>query len=701
MKKNKIIVYLVELIHSEYGLSLLTVPLGIGVVGSYCKSIHKENIELKLFRTLDDLMNAVKKQKPDIIGFAYFSWNDGLTLVASKMVRQISQDIVIVYGGSGIIKELEDPVLKPGKDRGDLEKELNVSLTPYNNYHFLKENDEIDFIVYGDGEIPFSNIITELVSGKNREELRKISIDGCMSFMHDQVVSGKAVEIIYDLDVIPSPYITGLFSKFLKGFKLMPQIETIRGCPFQCTFCTIGGLSPKLRRHSLEYIREEITYLKEHSPNKILRISDPNWGIVEQDIDVARFIKELHDTAGYPSSLRVYYSAKGPMRNVKTMAKMMKDLLPLNMSFQTLNKESLKNIKRSNLSDERIREMRIFGNENGLATSTELISGLPGESYESFRKGFFKTIKLGIDSIYINALYLIKGSELDTNEARVKHKIRTAFILIGKDVTKIDGRYIFEKDEMVVASNAMSKEDYWKLHKFRLFAQLSYAAAFLKEIIMHCLNYEITPLDLFDELMADSKKYPFYNKIFSGYIEQIKSIHFDTPLELEKSIEEHLEKKGDIGVFDIHKKMTYTMGKVLSMTEKQLFIAEVIKSATNLYEKRNEQVGGEGKVFLDGLSILENITPLLIISPCEEGLKKEVIFESHYDIFEWAQNNYKKPLIDHYSSTLKSFILSVRNIDEHKDVLKIIKDSNWKQDEKFYFYFTTIVSSNLRRLIYK
>jgi len=698
-QKNKIVVYLAELIHSEYGLSLLTVPLGIGVVGSYCKSIHKENMELKLFRKFDDLMDAVKKQKPDIVGFAYFSWNDALTLATSKLIRQLSPETVIALGGSGIIKELEDSVVKPEMDKASREQELNVSLTPYNNYHFLKENNEIDFLIYGDGEIPFSNIIAELVSGKSREQLRKISVDGCMSLIDNHVVSGKEVETIYDLDVTPSPYTTGLFTEFLEEFKLMPQIETIRGCPFKCTFCTIGGLSPRLRRHSLEYIKEEITYLKDHSPNKILRISDPNWGIVEQDIEVAEFIKGLHDSTGYPSSLRVYYSAKGPIQNIKIMAKLMKDLLPLNMSFQTLNKDSLKNIKRSNFSDEKIKDMRKFGNVHGLATSTELISGLPAETYESFRQGFLKAIQLGIDSIYINALYLIKGSDLDTNESRVKYRFKTAFTLIGKDVTKINGRYIFEKDEMVVGSSAMTGDDYWRLHKFRLFALLSYAAAFLKEIIMHCLNYDITPLDLFDELMADSNQYPFFNKVFSDYIDNLKSIHFDTPEELEAKIERHLENGKDIGVLDMYKQVTLTMGMVLSVEKKNAFSSEVIQAATRLYNKKGSVEAEVTGQFFDILKILDEITPALIISPCEEGLKKDVVFESQYNFVEWAQNNYEKRLTQYYHSSPISFVFSVRNFDEHRDVLKIINESDWCQDEKFHYYFYTIVSSNLRRLI--
>lgn len=696
--KKKIVVYLAELIHSEFGLSLLTVPLGIGVVGSYCKHILKKDVEIRLFRKINDLIVAVKEKTPDIVGFAYFSWNDSLSLVASKIIRQLCPETVIVFGGSSIINGLEDSILKPGADREALESQHNVSLTPYNNLQFLSDNPEIDFIIYGDGEVPFTNIVTKVLSGCGKESLMQESVDGCVSLIDGLVVRGKPSKIIYDLDVTPSPYTTGLFTDFLEQLQLIPQIETVRGCPFTCAFCTIGGLPPHLRKHSLGFIKEEILYLKEHSSHRILRISDPNWGIIEQDIQVAEFIRKLHDTTGYPSSLRVYYSAKGPIHNIKIMAKLMKDLLPLNMSFQTLNKDSLINIRRSNFPLEKIKEMCEFGHAQGLSTSTELISGLPGETYESFREGFLTAIRLGIDSIYINPLYLIKGSELDTNEKRTQYGFKTAFTLIGKDVTRVNDWYIFEKDEMVIQSKSMSEKDFWELHKFRLFSQLSYGAAFFKEIIMHCLNYGITPLDLFDELLGNANEYSFFNKITTQYIEDIRSVHFNTVSDLERKIKNHLAEGKDIGLLDASRRLRCAIGKVLGVKEKQSFCDEIVKAAMNLYEKKND-LKGRKEEFLKILNILAELTPLLIISPCEDGLKKEVCFTCDYDLLAWARDNYEIALLKYYRPKPFRFVLVVRNIDEHKDILKLIKSKNWDSEEMFDFYFTTVVSSNLRRSI--
>lgn len=188
MSKKKITIYFAELIHSEYGLSLLTVPLGIGVVGSYCKNAHKDEVDIRLFRRFHDLIDAVKEKKPDIVGLARFSWNDCLTLDAAKIIRQLAADTVIVCGGSSIVNDLEDSVYKPGTNKTELEHKYGVSLNSYNNYHFLTENPEIDFIVYGDGEIPFNNVVTKYLSGQDRNRLKQHPIDGCMSLIDGKVV---------------------------------------------------------------------------------------------------------------------------------------------------------------------------------------------------------------------------------------------------------------------------------------------------------------------------------------------------------------------------------------------------------------------------------------------------------------------------------------------------------------------------------
>ena len=391
-------------------------------------------------------------------------------------------------------------------------------------------------IIHGDGEIPFANIVRKYLECFDPIKTENQPADGCSSLVSGKLISGDPVKVLSNLDDIPSPYTMGLYDQLLEEFELMPQIETVRGCPYECTYCTIGGNINKLRKHSFERIKSEILYIKDHSASKVMRIADSNWGIFKSDIKLAEFLKNLNHEEGYPTSLRVYYAERGAYANICVMAKNLKKLLPLNVSLQTLTHDVLKEIKRKNMPFSKIREMITFAHENNIFVSTELIYGLPGETYDSFRKVFSDVVKLNFDSIYVGSLYLIKGSELYTKTSRAKYNFETMYALIGKDATFLDSRCIFEADEVVVASSSMSRDDFWKLEKFKLFTFLCYGAAFLKEIIMHCLNYSITVLDIYEELTGKIANYPYLNAVITDYVNIIRSKYFNTIEDLHEAL---------------------------------------------------------------------------------------------------------------------------------------------------------------------
>lgn len=694
MKKDKIVIYLAELAHNGFGLSLNTIPLGIGCVGAYSKKIYGDKIAIRLFRQFDDLMKAVLDLPPHIVGFGYFTWNDNLTLVASSRVRKVSPDSLIVLGGLNISFEGWENSDNHLNSMDSQKRKLCAQCARDYDLTLLRNHPEVDVIVHGDGEIPFSNIVERFVNSSHRLRVKREPINGCSAFVDEQLITGNPVTPLFDLDVVPSPYLMGLFSEFLVRFQLVPQIETVRGCPYECTYCTIGGNINTLREHSLEYVKEEILFLKDKSPNKVLRITDSNWGILKRDVELAEFIRELHDTYGYPTSLRVYYAEKGPFENVRKMAEKLKTLLPLNMSFQTLTNEVLNNVKRKNMPISKVQEMVDFAHNNNISVSTELISGLPGETYKSFRNVFQEVVKLNFDSVYVGVLYLTKNSDLYTETARKLYGIKTMFNLLGNDVSQVDSSYVFETDEVLVESNTMPLDDFWELHRFNFFIFSCYGAAFLKEIIMHCLNYEITTLDLYEELFGIPDRYPFINRISMDYLENVKTKYFDTKEELGNAITKAIRENGSINEFSIYRQFFYYLGSVLSEKNKQLFVSEFVKAAHSIYD-RNKMDSVEDE-FSRVLDMLGNLEEEVIISPLEEANKESAIRFS-YDLVAWAKDNYEKPLLEYRLNEPMEFCLSIRNRDEHRDLYERAKGLD--KIEKYLLYFTTVVSSNMRRFI--
>ncbi|MFC1652378.1 B12-binding domain-containing radical SAM protein [Planctomycetota bacterium] len=687
VKKEKINIYLAELSHiNEYGLSVPNVPLGIGKIAAYCiQRFGKEVVDIKLFRTFHDLSDAIDCHNANIIGLGCYSWNENLTAEVVKHIRGIAVETVIAIGGQSISKTGVQHDHSGEESSNGSGSAIDVIRSNFIAFP------EVDYLVHGDGELPFSNIVEKLMQKKTRKGLLGTPIDGCSCLVSSKVVSGNEVPLLLDLDAIPSPYLLGLYTEMIAKYDLIPQIETVRGCPFKCTYCSVGGGCNKLRKHSVAYVKEEIQYVKNHCKNKLLRMTDTNFGILERDVELAEYICELKNKTGYPVACRVYYAERGSNERVKRIALLFKDMIPLNISFQTLTPEVLEVIQRKNQSDEEITGLVKFAHQNGLSASTELISGLPGESYSSFLDTFMKTVSLNFDSIFANSLYLIKGSELERASARKEYAVKTKFSLLGRSVSEIDNKCIVEADEYVVENSTMTMDEFFKLSKFKLVGFILYGAGYFKEILMHCDNYRISLIDIYETLLSDRQSYPIFNSLCDGYITSLKKTYYDSLDELRVDVSRAIKNGSDLATFSasVSDALAYKAGEALASSNKRKFIDEVYKAGTVIHRSKNDGTSE----FSDILRELSDLTERIIISPMEE-LEEAVVVESHYDIVNWIREDYKKPLVYYHTDCANEICLYVRNMEEHMHNIELAKE--WSIKDRNKYYFANVVSSNMR-----
>ena len=97
------LVYLADLAHtySTKNESLM-VPLNIGYVKSYAMEQHGKSLNIKLFKNPKNLLVELHKNKPDLLGFSNYGWNENLNLKIGKFAKLKYQDITIVSGGPNI-----------------------------------------------------------------------------------------------------------------------------------------------------------------------------------------------------------------------------------------------------------------------------------------------------------------------------------------------------------------------------------------------------------------------------------------------------------------------------------------------------------------------------------------------------------------------------------------------------------------------
>lgn len=441
-------VYLADLSYLEDWDYVHPVPLNVGYIGAYLKKIHPD-VHLELFKHPAKLMERCKSAPPDVLGLSQYTWNVNLNFAVTKRLKEIRPDALTVVGGPFFDAESPAWITK-----------------------FFSDRPQLDAYVVDEGEWSFARLVTLLKAHGGRfadipVEQRPASFyafdRAAGTIIHNPHLPPEAPP----LEEYPSPYLTGLLDPFLEDKHLCPLIETNRGCPYSCTFCTWGGSGKqKIRLFPLERVYEELRYAcaRAKNPTGRLYVADGNFGINARDLEISKVIRECSETIGYPKFAYVYY-AKNAKDSIIEIAKNLKATSSMSMSKQSMNPTTLEFIKRKNISQEKIDELQAECERQGINTFSELIYGLPGETYETFIKGVVTTVR----SNQLAVLYpfrLDRGAEAATQAYRDRFKLGTAFRVLPRYVGVYDDLAAMEYDEIVVQSDGFSREDFLRIRLF-------------------------------------------------------------------------------------------------------------------------------------------------------------------------------------------------------------------------------------------
>ena len=436
-------IYLGDLTYDTVTISAESMPLNIGYVASYCKKQFGNNVEISLFKYINDLEKAIRESPPDILGLSNYVWGKNVSYEIIRMMSEVDPDVLNVWGGPNF------PIDFPSQEK------------------FMKEFPKVDIYVPVDGEIGFSNIVEHALKASSKKDIRQKvlskPIDGCVSRDTDGKLQYTIPVIrIKKLDEIPSPYTTGILDKFFDG-KLAPMMQTNRGCPFHCTFCADGKDEVnQVNNFSTERVKEELDYIVKykHKDTRNMIFSDLNFGMYPRDQEIAKYISDLQLKHNYPDFIYIS-TGKNQKEKVINAIKTLKDSMPLWMSVQSLDKGVLKNIRRDNISTDHMLALYPAIKAANLQTRAEVILGLPGETHENHMTTLRELIQARMDEIQVHTCMLLDGSEMGTPNERKKWKLDTKFRILQRDFAELsNGKKVMEIEEVVVSSEHMTFDEY-------------------------------------------------------------------------------------------------------------------------------------------------------------------------------------------------------------------------------------------------
>lgn len=476
-------IYFVQLSHkSGKAFQNNHMPLAIGVLSEYLKNSYEgQELTIKLFKDPFELNEELQTEKPDIVFFSLYMWNENLSLAFAKKIKEINSKTLIVMGGP------------------------NISLVENKNYNFLNKNYFIDILVKGDGEQVVLNIVNNYYNPKIKNK-KLLSYGVSYTIINDKFIfnegsdSRLGIKNNESLDKISSPYLSQAFDKFFIDGAI-PLIETNRGCPFSCTYCQQGEkYFSKIRNYSMSYVKDELEYIAkkiftEKLKISILEIADPNFAMYERDSEFIDFIRIMQKKYNYPKEIWCSTGKNKTKLIVSNINRLEKNTILMRAAVQSTDEKTLVAIKRKNIKLDTYFDVMKEYEDKGLSTGADVMLGLPLESMESHIQGFYNLIDRNITEFAALQTILLKGTPMELNSYIEEFTIKTKYRVIPE----CNGTYfilnkeenIIEYERIIIATNTLSFEDYLTCRKFHLILMIFHNTRLLQPIYKVCEYFNI------------------------------------------------------------------------------------------------------------------------------------------------------------------------------------------------------------------
>ena len=464
--------------HDTVGTHSSYIPINIAYIAAYLKHNIKDfKIEIELTTTVKEVFPLLKNWKPDVIGISNYVWNSGLSNSICKYAKKLNSNTLTILGG---------PEFPAGT--GALRINNTSKDATYDKcFDYLTKRPEVDYFAFSDGEVAFLEIVENFIKNNFSVKAMKSAdepVRGCASISNDKkkLLFGKYIPRIGieggiktdGRDVIPSIYTSGMLDKYLDG-KFIPAFETARGCPYLCTFCDQGLDASKITAFSTKRLAEEMMYVgkkisKIGDGTKSVAIFDSNWGLFQKDVELADRILEVMEKYDWPQYIDCS-APKEKRENIIAINDKLKNRVQLGLAMQSLNNETLKDIKRKNWGRERYIEFIKEIEKRGKSNTCEQIIPLPNETEETYYDG----IKFLMDNNVKTKTYtlmLISGTELGRDEAARINEMKAKYRILPKQFGEYDEEKVFEIEKVCVGTKTMNYQSYLNCRNYSFIVKL-------------------------------------------------------------------------------------------------------------------------------------------------------------------------------------------------------------------------------------
>jgi anaerobic magnesium-protoporphyrin IX monomethyl ester cyclase len=311
-------------------------------------------------------INLLKEHSPDIVGLSSMSFQSGSALKLARLVKNYDKNILTVIGG------------------------YHATLT-YDDLSESPDAEFLDFIVRGEGEATFNELVTAVNAGIGYDKILGLSYKTNGVFHHNPTRE------LLSLDSIQLP---NRDARLIKGFNIlgMPAdtFETSRGCTFSCKFCSISKMYGRsFRKYEISRVIEDIRDAQKHGAKSLFIIDD------NVTLDPERF-GDICDEIIASKLNSIDYEVQASVKGIAYSEKIVKKMADAGVKVVFIGIESVSKSeldflgKKSTTSEDTYKAVKYL-KDNGIIVVGGFIVGNPDEDEKALWEVYRNAKKLKVD----------------------------------------------------------------------------------------------------------------------------------------------------------------------------------------------------------------------------------------------------------------------------------------------------------------
>ena len=251
---------------------------GEGILETMSTENREKNIFYGYFR--EYVIPHIKEGKYDIVGFSVFLTDQLIpTYLLASMIKELLPEVSVIFGGNYLTRF---------KDVLATDDKINQGLMK-----------SIDAYIIGEGEVPFTQLVTEYTNAKKEKRTPNLDINQVIRMEEGHIKIRWDAKSLprADMNELPRPDFDEIFTDF-EGKRVfwtpedIVSLYTEKGCPFatKCDFCTIpygNNIKTGTGARSAEIVAKDIEYFKRKNGIRIFSFGNETLS--------GRFMEELSD----------------------------------------------------------------------------------------------------------------------------------------------------------------------------------------------------------------------------------------------------------------------------------------------------------------------------------------------------------------------------------------------------------------------